>query len=137
MKKWTNKIMSLLLIMITTILICSFSNGDMSDYGYSSSSATVSITDISIGSKDKAGRYIVKITVQATNLAPDETIRTIGAKWGTVKSNPGNRDSRSNGTSATFTTAWHTGTTYYVTPILKTNKTDGEITGVTKTKRTP
>lgn len=116
-------------------IICSFSNGDMSDYGYSS--ASVAVTDISIGSKDKAGRYIVKITVQATNLAPDEAIRTIGAKWGTVKSNPSNRDSRSNGTSVTFTSAWHTGTTYYVTPFLKTNKTDGEITGPTKTVRTP
>ncbi len=102
-----------------------------------SSSAKVEVAGISVGSKDKAGRYTVKITVKASHLAADETVKTIGAKWGTVKSNPSNRDSRSSGTSVTFTSAWHTSSTYYVTPFLKTNKTGGEITGPTKTKRTP
>lgn len=123
--------------MMLAFIICSFDNSSRPDYGTSSSSATVSISDISIESKDNAGRYIVKITVRASNLAADETIRTIGAEWGNVKSNPSNRDSRSSGTSATFTTTWHSGQTYYVTPFLKTNKTDGEINGQTKSKRTP
>lgn len=137
MKKWFKNFLSASLLIVAALAICSFGNGNTPSSDYSSSSANVKVTDISIGSKDNAGRYIVKITVKATNLAPDESVKTIGASWGTVKSNPSNRDSRSSDTSATFTSAWHTGTTYYVTPFLKTNKTDGEITGSTVTKRTP
>lgn len=102
-----------------------------------SSNAKVEVTSISVGSKDKAGRYTVKITVKASKLASDETVKGIGAAWGTVKGNPSNRDSRSSGTSATFTSAWHSGTTYYVTPFLKTNKTSGEMKGAVKSKKTP
>lgn len=110
-------------------------NGNGENSG--SSSAKVEVSSISIGSKDKAGRYTVTITVKATKLSSEETVKTIGAKWGTVKGNPDSRDSRSSGTSASFTSAWHSGQTYYVTPFLKTNKTDGEITGATKSKKTP
>ena len=137
MKKWAKKYMSASLLVMMALTICSFGNVKSPSSDYSSSTANVTVTDISIGSKDNAGRYTVKITVKATNLAPDETVKTIGAKWGTVKSNPSNRDSRSSGTSVTFTSPWHTGTTYYVTPFLKTNKTDGEITGSTVSQRTP
>lgn len=124
--------------------ICACDKDDEPDAGdggssssSSSSSAKIEVSSISIGSKDKAGRYSVKITVKASRLASDETVKTIGAKWGTVKANPSNRASRSSGTSVTFTSAWHTKSTYYVTPFLKTNKTGGEITGKTKTKKTP
>lgn len=102
-----------------------------------SSSAKVEVSSISIGTKDKSGRYSVTITVKASNLSSGETVKTIGAKWGTVKGNPDSRDSRSSGTSVSFTSAWHSGQTYYVTPFLKTNKTDGEIIGTTKSKKTP
>lgn len=101
------------------------------------SSAKVEVSSISIGSKDKAGRYSVTITVKASKLSSGETVKTIGVKWGTVKGNPDSRDSRSSGTSVSFTSAWHSGQTYYVTPFLKTNKTDGEITGTTKSKKAP
>ena len=123
---------------IMAMSVCSCDKNDEPEIGDSgSSSAKVAVSSISIGSKDKAGRYSVKITVKASKLASGETVKTIGAKWGTNKSNPSNRDSRSSGTSATLTSAWHTGSTYYVTPFLKTNKTNGEITGTTKTKKTP
>lgn len=102
-----------------------------------SSSAKVEVSSISIGTKDKSGRYSVTIEVKASNLSSGETVKTIGAKWGTVKGNPDSRASRSSGTSVSFTSAWHSGQTYYVTPFLKTNKTDGEITGTTKSKKTP
>lgn len=102
-----------------------------------SSSAKVEVSSISIGNKDKSGRYSVTIEVKASNFSSGETVKTIGAKWGTVKGNPDSRASRSSGTSVSFTSAWHSGQTYYVTPFLKTNKTDGEITGTTKSKKTP
>lgn len=113
---------------------------DNSESGSSgSSSSKVEVTSISIGSKDKSGKYTVTINVKAKNLSSGETVKTIGAKWGTVKSNPDSRDSRSGtgASSASFTTAWHTGTKYYVTPFIKTNKTSGEIDGKTVTKKTP
>lgn len=103
----------------------------------SSSSSKVEVTTISIGSKDKSGKYSVTINVKAKNLASGETVKTIGAKWGTVKSKPDSRDSRSGTSSASFTSAWHTGTKYYVTPFIKTNKTSGEVDGTTVTKTTP
>ena len=105
--------------------------------GNGSSSVKVEVSSISIGSKDKAGRYSVTITVKASKLSTGESVKTIGAKWGTVKGRPDSRDSRSSGTAVSFTSAWHSGQTYYVTPFLKTNKTDGEITGQTKSKKTP
>lgn len=105
--------------------------------GGSTSSSKVEVTSISIGSKDKQGRYSVTIKVKATNLSSGESVKTIGAKWGTVKAHPDNRDSRSGASSASFTSAWHTGTKYYVTPFIKTNKTSGEIDGKTVTKKTP
>lgn len=138
MKNFIKKLGCVTLSAILTLSICACDKDDEPDGGNSvSSSAKVEVSSISIGSKDKAGRYSVKITVKASHLASGETVKTIGAKWGTNKSNPSNRDSRSSGTSATFTSAWHTGSTYYVTPFLKTNKTSGEITGNTKTKKTP
>ena len=66
-----------------------------------------------------------------------ETVKTICVKWGTVKNNPNSRDSRSGTSYASFATAWHTGTMYYVTPFIKTNKTSGEVDGKTVTKKTP
>lgn len=137
------KVLSRLFI-LTSVIICSMcmcACGDEDDEpgsgGSGSSNAKVEVTSISVGSKDKAGRYTVKITVKASKLASDETVKSIGAAWGTVKGNPSNRDSRSSGTSATFTSAWHSGTTYYVTPFLKTNKTSGEMKGAVKSKKTP
>lgn len=105
--------------------------------GSSASSPKVEVTSISIGSKDKQGRYSVTIKVKASNLSSGESVKTIGAKWGTVKAHPDYRDSRSGASSASFTSAWHTGTKYYVTPFIKTNKTSGEIDGKTVTKKTP
>lgn len=119
---------------LLTVILCGW---EKPDYEGGSSNATVEITEISVGTKDKAGRYTVKITVRAKNLSSGESVRMIGAKWGTVKNNPNSRDSRSGVSSATFTSAWHTGTTYYVTPFIKTNMTSGEIDGNTVTKRTP
>jgi len=132
------KIIGLALAIIVGL---SFASCDKEDEPYgsgsSSSSAKVAVSNISIGSKDKRGRYSVKITIKASGLASDESVKTIGAKWGTVKGNPNYRDSRSSGTSVIFTSAWHSGQTYYVTPFLRTNKTYGEITGKTKSKKTP
>lgn len=105
--------------------------------GSSTSSSKVEVTSISIGSKDKQGRYSVTIKVKASNLSSGESVKTIGAKWGTVKAKPDYRDSRSGASSASFTSAWHSGTKYYVTPFIKTNKTSGEIDGKTVTKTTP
>lgn len=105
--------------------------------GGNDSSAIVKVSNITIGSKDKLGRYSVKITVKASNLDYNEYVKMIGVKWGTVKAHPDHRDSRSEGTTVTFSAGWHTNTTYYVTPFLKTNKTGGEITGSTISKRTP
>lgn len=138
MKNLTIKLVRITMAFVMALAVCSCDKDDEPEVGGSgSSSAKVEVTNISIGSKDKAGRYSVKITVKASNLASGETVKTIGAKWGTNRSKPSNRDSRSSGTSAVFSSAWHTGSTYYVTPFLKTNKTSGEITGTTKTKRTP
>ncbi len=105
--------------------------------GSSASSSKVEVASISIGSKDKQGRYSVTIKVKASNLSSGESVKTIGAKWGTVKAHPDYRDSRSGASSASFTSAWHTGTKYYVTPFIKTNKTSGEVDGKTVTKKTP
>lgn len=139
MKNFIKKLCSVAFATALAVSICACDKDDEPDGGSSgaSSSAKVEVSSISIGSKDKAGRYSVKITVKASHLASGETVKTIGAKWGTNKSNPSNRDSRSSGTSATFLSAWHTASTYYVTPFLKTNKTSGEIVGTTKTKKAP
>lgn len=105
--------------------------------GSSASSSKVEVTSISIGSKDKQGRYSVTIKVKASNLSAGESVKTIGAKWGTVKAHPDYRDSRSGTSSASFISAWHTGTKYYVTPFIKTNKTPVETEGKTVTQKTP
>lgn len=129
-------LMALSAISLLSLSACGDEN-DEPNGGSNDSNAKVEVVSIYVGSKDKAGRYTVKINVKASNLTSDETVRTIGAKWGTVKSNQSHRDSRSSTTRATFTTAWHTNSTYYVTPFLRTNKTGGEITGNTKSKKTP
>lgn len=118
-------------------MMCGCDGDEPESGGAGTSNAKVEVTGISVGSKDKNGRYTVKIAVKAKNLASDETVNTIGAKWGTVESNPDSRDSRSNKSSATFTSAWHSKKTYYVTPFMKTSRTSGEITGETKSKKTP
>ena len=125
-----------LLCSLVVIGLSSFSRGETVQY-FEDTSSKVEVTSISIGSKDKLGRYSVTIKVKATNLAPGESVKMIGAKWGTVKSHPNYRDSRSGVSSASFISAWHMGTTYYVTPFIKTNETSGEIEGVTVTKKTP
>ncbi len=102
-----------------------------------SSNVKVEVSSITIGSKDKRGRYSVTVKVRASNLSSGESVKTIGAKWGTVKARPDYRDSRSGASSASFTSAWHTGTKYYVTPFIKTNKTSKEVEGKTVTKKTP
>lgn len=128
---------------ISSIVICAFATSscgtDESDEpsGSGSSNVKVEVTSISIGSKDKLGRYSVKISVKASKLASGESVKTIGAKWGTVKAKPSSRDSRSGATSASFSAAWHTGTNYYVTPFVKTTKTSSEVSGNTVSKRTP
>lgn len=104
--------------------------------GSGSTAAKVEVSKVTLGSKDRQGRYAVSITVKA-KLSSGESVKTIGAKWGVIKGNPDSRDSRSSGSSVTLTTAWHSGKTYYVTPFLNTNKTDGEITGATKSVKTP
>lgn len=124
-----------LLCSLAVVSLSSCSSDEPEQSGNSSSK--VEVTSISIGSKDKQGRYSVTIKVKASNLSPDESVKMIGAKWGTVKAHPDYRDSRSGASSASFTSAWHTGTKYYVTPFISTNKTSGEIDGKTVTKKTP
>ncbi len=138
MKDIKVKIMSLALMVMTlfTLSATEKSNNDFSK-GDGMSSVSVEVTNISIGTKDKLGRYSVKITVKASNLGYDEYVKMIGVKWGTVRNHPDHRDSRSDGSTETFSAAWHTNTTYYITPFVKTNKTDGEISGPTVSKRTP
>lgn len=138
MRSYFEKLIKCTLVFALVVLLggCDKDDSDEPNSG-GASNAKVEVTGISVGSKDSKGRYTVKISVKAKNIASDESIKTIGAKWGTVKSNPSSRDSRSGISSATFTSAWHTNSTYYVTPFLKTNKTSGEITGQTKTKKTP
>lgn len=138
MKEFKAKVLCLALTVMTLFSLSASetSYGEI-DGGSDKSSAKVEVTNISIGSKDKLGRYSVKITVKVSNLGYNEHIKMIGAKWGTTKNHPDHRDSRSEGTTVTFLTAWHSNATYYVTPFIKTNKTDGEITGTTISKRTP
>lgn len=134
------KFASAILIVLGMVMLCCFpsyatttnSCGESSD-----SNAYAEVENISIGSKDKMGRYTVKITVKVKGVASNEYVKTIGVKWGTSKFNQDHRDTRSNANSVTFTSAWHSGSTYYVTPVLKTNLSDSEMTGATVTSKTP
>lgn len=79
----------------------------------------------------------MKVTVSVSGLASGETVKMVGAKVGTVKSNPNMRDSRSGVKSATMTFSLHSNRTYYVTPFFKSNLTGKEVTGAVKSFKTP
>lgn len=135
MKKW--------ILTIVCIVVCTLSleASDIGNFNFGSgsdgSSATVEIKDILIGSKDKLGRYSVKIKVEVSNLDYGETVRTIGIEYGTNKRRPDHRDTRSGKTVYTFLVPWKANVTYYVTPILKTDRSGGELSGRTCSYRTP
>ncbi|WP_455624167.1 hypothetical protein [Parabacteroides sp.] len=101
------------------------------------SNAKVKVTNVSIGKRASNGQYPVKVTVAASKLADDEIVKMIGIEFGTVKSHPDKRDSRSNVKSATMTIYLHSKSTYYITPFFKTNLTGKEITGEIKSVKTP
>lgn len=123
-------------IFITTLFVCLVLVSCDNDDFTKSSNATVKVTSVQAASK-VGSRYTVKVTVAVSGLASGESVKMIGAKVGTSKSNPTFRNSRSGKKSATMNFNLNSNQKYYIIPFFKTNMTDGEVEGTVKSYRTP
>ena len=117
-----------LFVFFACVTLSSCDNEDID----TSSKASVKVTNVQYVNK-VGTRCNVKVTVAVSGLAAGETVKTIGAKVGTSKSNPTLRDSRSGKKSATMTFSIRSNVKYYIIPFFKTNLTDGEVEGPVKT----
>lgn len=122
------------LLFLVSLIGLVFISCDFEDFN-AESNATVKVKSVQTTSTT-GGKCTVKVTVAVSNLADGETVKMVGAKVGTVKSNPTLRESRSGVKSATMSFYLHHNQKYYITPFFKTNFTDGEIEGSVKSYRT-
>lgn len=122
------KHLNLLFIVITCLAFVAC-DGDGIE---TSSNATVKVKSVQV--VDKIGsRSRIKVTVAVSNLASGESVKMVGAKVGTSKSNPNFRDSRSGKSSATMSFNIQSNVKYYIIPFFKSNFTNEEVEGTVKT----